>query len=234
MNLTTPSSTVKNSEKTVLHNQDSNYISPTRSPSIINSTDIQCKKTGTPKYQTAALNSEIKSHTTPTTSKQFVLRLPQTNNSTTSPMTKAENVASSAVVSKSSVPAKELTPGDIPKEVVPQSSLQTLRVQTQASTKLCFVCSGLHTGLITRVKTLSKLLGAEFSNKFEPHTTHLVVKASDNMMADKTLKYLSAVVKKKWIVSIAWVDACLQAGKLVPEVSHYITTLYCSVFPLID
>jgi hypothetical protein len=84
------------------------------------------------------------------------------------------------------------------------------------------------------VKALSELLGAEFSNKFEPQTTHLVVKASDNMMADKTLKYLSAVVTKKWIVSIAWVNACLQARKLVPEVSHNIAPCYCSFVPLMD
>lgn len=153
---------------------------------------------------------------------------------------RAENVTTSGAVSKSSVPAnssntaKVSTPGDIPKDVLPQSSLQTLKVQMPASTELCFVCSGLHTGLTARVKALAKLLGAEFSNKFEPHTTHLVVKASDNMMADKTLKYLSAVVKKKWIVSIAWINACLQARKLVPEVSHNIATCYCSFIHLMD
>jgi hypothetical protein len=185
-----------------------------------------------PKYQAAALNSYVESHTTPTASKQFVLRLPQTNTSSASPLIRVENIKTPGVLSKSSVPAnssntaKVSTSADISKEVLPQSSLHTLRVQMPSSTKLCFVCSGLHTGLIAKVKALSKLVGAEFSNTFEPHTTHLVVKASDNMMADKTLKYLSAVVKKKWIVSIAWVNACLQARKLVPEVSH-ITTHYC-------
>ena len=86
------------------------------------------------------------------------------------------------------------------------------------ASKLCFVCSGLPMGLIGRVKALARMLGAEFSNKFEPQTTHLVVKASDNMMADKTYKYLSAVVRRKWIVSMSWVNACLQARTLLPEV----------------
>jgi hypothetical protein len=117
--------------------------------------------------------------------------------------------------------AKISTPAAVSKHILPQPQPSLHR---PPHTKLSFVCSGLHTGLIARVKALSKLLGAEFSNKFESHTTHLIVKASDAMMADKTLKYLLAVVKKKWIVSIAWVNACLEARKLVPEVSHRITT----------
>lgn len=146
-------------------------------------------------------------------------------------MIRAEK-AGSSLIHISSMPANSsntiniLTPAHVSKPVLPQPSPQISTVQRSGPTKLCFVCSGLHTGLIARVKALSKLLGAEFSNKFEPHTTHLVVKASDTMMADKTLKYLSAVVKKTWIVSIAWVNACLQARKLVPEVSH-LTPAHC-------
>jgi hypothetical protein len=144
-------------------------------------------------------------------------------------MMRRDKVTTPGILSKSSVPAnsssiaKMSTPADVSKHVLPQPSLQ-VSTHRPPPRKLCFVCSGLHTGLIARVKALSKLLGAEFSNKFESHTTHLVVKASDTMMADKTLKYLLAVVKKKWIVSVAWVNACLQARKLVPEVSHHIIT----------
>jgi hypothetical protein len=231
VNLTTPFSTGQNTEKrTVLHNPTSNC----RSPSVANYTEIQCKQTGAPKYKTAPPQRDTESHTTPpTASKHFVLRIPQTDMPSTSPLMTAERVTTPGAVSKLSVPvnssskAKISTPADIPKQELQQPSPQTFRVQTP-HTRLCFVCSGLHTGLIARVKALSKLLGAEFSNKFEPHTTHLIVKASDNMMADKTFKYLSAVVKKTWIVSISWVNACLQARKLVPEVSHLITTHYCS------
>ncbi|PSN50805.1 hypothetical protein C0J52_13919 [Blattella germanica] len=105
---------------------------------------------------------------------------------------------------------------EIQREIAPISSTEK-ELPAQVPSKLCFVCSGLPMGLIARVKALTRILGAEFSNKFEPHTTHLVVKASDDMMADKTYKYLSAVARRKWVVSIAWVNACLQARKLVPE-----------------
>lgn len=227
-NLTAPFSTVQNIEKrTPLHNPDPNCNLPGRSPSVINSTEINCKQTGTPKYQSAV----VKSHAVSPNSKQAILQLPHKNTLSTIPMMKAEKVGSgamhiSSMPANSSNTTKILTPACVSEPVLPQPSPQTSTVQRPRPTKLCFVCSGLHTGLIARVKALSKLLGAEFSNKFEPHTTHLVVKASDTMMADKTLKYLSAVVKKTWIVSIAWVNACLQARKLVPEVSH-LTPMHC-------
>jgi len=229
-NLTSPFSTVQNTETRIpLHNPDPNYILPSRSPSVINTTAIQCKQTGTPTYQ----NTVVRSHAVSPKSKQTV-QLPHKNSQSNLPMMRAEDVG--GVIQITSVPAnssnttKILTPC-VSEPVLPQPSPQISTVQRPHPTKLCFVCSGLHTGLIARVKALSKLLGAEFSSKFEPHTTHLVVKASDTMMADKTLKYLSAVVKKTWIVSIAWVNACLQARKLVPEVRHLTPTLCHSYIP---
>ena len=232
-NLTSPLSTVQNTEMRIpLHNPDPNYILPGRSPSVINSTEIHCKQTGTPTYQ----NAVVKSHAVSPKSKQTVLQLPHKNSLSNLPKTRAEKVGS-GVIHISSLPAnssntmKILTPPCVSEPVLPQPSPQISTVQRPPPTRLCFVCSGLHTGLIARVKALSKLLGAEFSSKFEPHTTHLVVKASDTMMAEKTLKYLSAVVKKTWIVSIAWVNACLQARKLVPEVSHLTPTLCHSCIP---
>jgi len=220
-NLTSPFSTVQNTEtKIPLHNPGPNYILPGKSPSVINSTEVHCKQTGTLTYE----NAVVKSHALSLKSKQTV-HLPHKNSLSNLPMMRAEKVGS-GVIHTSPVPAnssnttKILTPPCVSKPVLPQPSSQISIVQRPQPTKLCFVCSGLQTGLIARVKALSKLLGAEFSSKFEPHTTHLVVKASGTMMADKTLKYLSAVVKKTWIVSIDWVNACLQARKLVPEVSH--------------
>ncbi|XP_023702195.1 uncharacterized protein LOC111861670 isoform X3 [Cryptotermes secundus] len=217
VNLATPFSAVQNTGKrSVLHNPDSNCILPTRSPSVINSMEIQRKETSPPKYQTA-VKTDVKSHMTCPTSKQFVLRLPQVNTPSTSPMMRRDKDTTPGILNKSSVAAKSSNiAADVYKHILPQSSLQVSTLKPPPR-KLSFVCSGLHTGLIARVKALSKLLGAEFSNKFESHTTHLVVKASDTMMADKTLKYLLALVKKKWIVSVAWVNACLQARKLVPE-----------------
>lgn len=231
-NLTSPFSTLPNTETRIpLHNPDPNYIVPGGSPSVINPKEIHCKQTGTPTYQ----NAVVKSDAVSPKSKQTV-QLPHKNSLSNLSMTTAEKVGSD-VIRTSSVPAnssnttKILTPTCVSEPVLPQLSRQITTVQRPQPTKLCFVCSGLQVGLIARVKALSKLLGAEFSSKFEPHTTHLVVKAADTMLADKTLKYLSAVVKKTWIVSIAWVNACLQARKLVPEVSYLIPTVCRSYIP---
>jgi hypothetical protein len=231
-NLTSAFSTVQNTGKRMLlHNPDPKCILPGSSLSSVNSTEIQCEKTGTPNYESA----DVKPHALSPKSKQIVLQLPHKNILPTMPVIRGEN--GSGVIHVSSMPVnssnttKMLSPACVSEPVLPQPSPQISTVQRPPPGKLCFVCSGLHSGLIARVKALSKLLGAEFSNKFELHTTHLVVKASDTMMADKTLKYLSAVVKKTWIVSFAWVNACLQARKLVPEVSHLITTHCHSYIP---
>ncbi|XP_069686909.1 breast cancer type 1 susceptibility protein homolog [Periplaneta americana] len=201
---------------------DTNNALPGTSPLVKDSTEQQSKKTDTPK-----LNSAVESVVTPSShSKQFVLRLPQTTPST--PVNRDQGVVTPRAIAKPiekpnsnalkpMLSKDKLTCADIsPLTRVSAGQVGTTPIN-KPSTKLCFVCSGLPAALIARVKALSRMMGAEFSNKFEPHTTHLVVKASDDMMADKTLKYLSAVAKGIWVVSFAWVNACLQARKLLPE-----------------
>ncbi|KXZ55738.1 hypothetical protein GPECTOR_2g1288 [Gonium pectorale] len=58
--------------------------------------------------------------------------------------------------------------------------------------------------------------------------SHLVVKLGpDGVAAARTVKYLRAVVLGCWVVGMEWVEACLAAGRLVPEgpyeakVSHF-------------
>lgn len=66
------------------------------------------------------------------------------------------------------------------------------------------------------------MVNGEFSPKFTPDTTHLIVRVDENNKADKTFKYLCAVAAGKWVVSYAWVQKCLDAKKLVPEVWKFL------------
>ncbi len=48
--------------------------------------------------------------------------------------------------------------------------------------------------------------------------THLVVGVDGHMRVRvRTLKYLTAVVRGCWVVSGKWLQACLAAGRMVPE-----------------
>lgn len=48
--------------------------------------------------------------------------------------------------------------------------------------------------------------------------THLVVGVDGHMRVRvRTLKYLTAVMRGCWVVSGKWLQACLAAGRMVPE-----------------
>ncbi|XP_034251212.1 breast cancer type 1 susceptibility protein homolog [Thrips palmi] len=85
------------------------------------------------------------------------------------------------------------------------------------TTKLQFVCSSLPGNLVAQVEKLANIVKAEFSSKFTSDTSHLIVRVDESNRADKTLKYLCAVAAGKWVVSFAWVEKCIEAGKLLPE-----------------
>lgn len=76
----------------------------------------------------------------------------------------------------------------------------------------------MYIAFFSQVEKLAKIVGAEFSSKFMTDTSHLIVRVDGGNKADKTLKYLCAVAAGKWVVSFAWVEKCLEAGRLLPEV----------------
>lgn len=48
-------------------------------------------------------------------------------------------------------------------------------------------------------------------------TTHVIVDGQPGALAKRTLKYFAALLTGKWIVSPAWLEACLLADKMVSE-----------------
>lgn len=94
---------------------------------------------------------------------------------------------------------------------------ETEFTNTNKTSKLQFVCSSLPAILVAQVEKLATSVKADFSSKFTCDTSHLIVRVDETNKADKTLKYLCAVAAGKWVVSFAWVEKCLAAGKLLPE-----------------
>ena len=46
-------------------------------------------------------------------------------------------------------------------------------------------------------------------------STHLVTKARIDNRADRTLKFLQAIINRKWIISINWIKECLNKNVLI-------------------
>ena len=46
----------------------------------------------------------------------------------------------------------------------------------------------------------------------------MIVRTGPRLEAGRTLKFLQGVAARAWLVSPAWVEDCLAAGKMLPEV----------------
>ncbi|GLC67395.1 hypothetical protein PLESTF_000551600 [Pleodorina starrii] len=70
-----------------------------------------------------------------------------------------------------------------------------------------------------RLKELTRRVrGLELLGDVQQQLTHLVVSLnSEGQVMGRTIKYLRAVIQGCWVVGMAWVDACLAAGRLLPE-----------------
>ena len=52
---------------------------------------------------------------------------------------------------------------------------------------------------------------------FNDSVTHLIVKADEENRTQRTLKFLYAVACRKWVVSMDWVQQCINQGQFVEE-----------------
>ncbi|KDO27666.1 hypothetical protein SPRG_07296 [Saprolegnia parasitica CBS 223.65] len=105
---------------------------------------------------------------------------------------------------------------------------------------LVFLCSGLNHDEKTLVESCAQLLGATTVHEWTESVTHVIVKCQHAapmrqklQLSDKvkrwvkirSIKYLKAVVSGRWIVSDAWILACVKAKALVSEESYEVQGL---------
>jgi hypothetical protein len=69
---------------------------------------------------------------------------------------------------------------------------------------------------------LVKKLGGTIVSEVTPQVTHLVVMPGEDGLASRTLKYLMALAKGAWVVSVQWVLDSLSNGKYVNEEDYLI------------
>merc|ERR1719273_841418 len=125
-----------------------------------------------------------------------------------------------------SVPTEESETGsrDGPETEIDSTELDSapsslLQIPSNERDEMVVVCSGLKT---TRdrlmYKNFIKKFGLKEKNAIDKNVTHLVVSVNPQNCADRTLKFLQAITNKCWIISLTWVQECLNQNTLfIPE-----------------
>ncbi|OQR99182.1 hypothetical protein ACHHYP_07214 [Achlya hypogyna] len=105
---------------------------------------------------------------------------------------------------------------------------------------LVFLCSGLNHDEKILVEACATMVGATTVHEWGAAVTHVIVKCQHAaptrlklQISDKvkrwvkirSIKYLKAVVAGRWIVSEAWIRACLKASALVSEETYEVQGL---------
>uniref|UniRef100_T1JHF0 BRCT domain-containing protein n=1 Tax=Strigamia maritima TaxID=126957 RepID=T1JHF0_STRMM len=83
--------------------------------------------------------------------------------------------------------------------------------------KISFVTTGLNEEQNKEVIKCAKMLSAFVSPAIDKSTTHLIAKCNKESNCPRTMKYMHAVARGKWIVKLDWIYACMKAGKVIDE-----------------
>ncbi|XP_020259871.1 BRCA1-associated RING domain protein 1-like isoform X2 [Asparagus officinalis] len=73
------------------------------------------------------------------------------------------------------------------------------------------------------VEKLGRISESDVTNMWKPTVTHVIASVDENGGCSRTLKFLMAILTGKWVLTIEWVKACIQAGHPVPEEPYEVT-----------
>ena len=79
------------------------------------------------------------------------------------------------------------------------------------------MASGLKRQEQDSAQRLASAHGGRFLSQWQPGVTHVIVKTGPRLEAGRTLNFLQSVAARAWLVSPAWVEDCLAAGKMLPK-----------------
>ncbi|XP_062012669.1 protein BREAST CANCER SUSCEPTIBILITY 1 homolog [Rosa rugosa] len=92
-----------------------------------------------------------------------------------------------------------------------------------SSKKLVLCCSTLTNAEREYVAEFEKLSGVTVLKKWDSSITHIVAPIDENGACRRTLKVLLGILEGKWILSMGWIKACMEAMKLVNEEPYEIS-----------
>lgn len=85
--------------------------------------------------------------------------------------------------------------------------------------KPCIACTRLSTEQVFSIRSLCSKQLATYSSVFSSSVTHMIVEVNEeNRLKDHTMKYVTAVASRIWVVNFKWIEACLIQGCVVLEV----------------
>jgi hypothetical protein len=96
-------------------------------------------------------------------------------------------------------------------------SAQELNNEEEEEQNYVFCGSCLSEKETQDMKKMATKLGARVSNRFTPQVTHLIVGATNNNIARRTMKYSCAIICGVWILNYDWVKNCLESNRFVEE-----------------
>ncbi|XP_006821068.1 uncharacterized protein LOC102806679 [Saccoglossus kowalevskii] len=86
-----------------------------------------------------------------------------------------------------------------------------------AKSEFSLVATGLTRQELKNVEYFAMETGSKVEARFSLNTTHVIVKTDVELVCERTLKYFFGIAARKWVVSYRWIQACTEAGKVVPE-----------------
>ncbi|EXB51997.1 Protein BREAST CANCER SUSCEPTIBILITY 1-like protein [Morus notabilis] len=89
--------------------------------------------------------------------------------------------------------------------------------------KLVLCCSALTNSEQEIVSEFERISGVTVSKKWESNVTHVIASTDESGACKRTLKVLMGILDGKWILSMKWINACMEATKLVDEECFEIT-----------
>ncbi|XP_040913835.1 BRCA1-associated RING domain protein 1 isoform X2 [Toxotes jaculatrix] len=99
----------------------------------------------------------------------------------------------------------------------PSASLSVVSDCVRRDEKVVFLASKLSPQAQLRLAKLGKLLGGRMADTFSGSVSHVVVPEGH---LPTTYSTLLGLLSGCWVVRYSWVEACLQAGKWMPESEH--------------
>lgn len=97
----------------------------------------------------------------------------------------------------------------------------TAASSVRASPSLALVITGLKDADVKLVKLFCQRFSVSLLDRITLGTTHLIVKTDRNSRTARTFKYLQAIVNSICVISIEWVQACIDTNEILNEVSFH-------------
>lgn len=92
--------------------------------------------------------------------------------------------------------------------------------------KPCVACTRMNEEQLFAITSLANKRLVTYSSVFSSSVTHMIVDVTKkNHVKDHTMKYVSAVASGIWVVGFGWVEECLKQGRLLPEVTYFLSNL---------